>query len=78
MVMASKEQGQAEFLSSRTREVDGAAQVTQEHKQQLVNGNLEWEKKRTCDSVVRFCFVIPVFKRGIEMAQNSLSACPMI
>lgn len=40
MVMASKEQGQPEFLTSRTREVDGAAQVTQEHKQQLVNGCL--------------------------------------
>eukprot|EP00435_Cladocopium_sp_Y103_P049502 s1614_g14.t4 len=42
MVMASKEQGQPEFLTSRTREVDGAAQVTQEHKQQLVNGSLDW------------------------------------
>ena len=40
MVMASKEQGPPEFLTSRTREVDGAPQVTQEHKQQLVNGGL--------------------------------------
>ena len=38
MVMASREQGQPEYLTSRTREVDGAPKVTQEHKQQLVNG----------------------------------------
>ena len=43
MVMASKEQGQPEFLTSRSREVDGAAQVTQEHQQQLVNGSWTWK-----------------------------------
>ena len=40
MVMATKEQGQPQYLQTNTREVDGAPKVTQEHKQQLVNGAL--------------------------------------
>ncbi|CAE6973253.1 unnamed protein product [Symbiodinium natans] len=41
MVMATREQAQPEYLTGRTQEVEGPPQVTQQHTQQVVNGEVQ-------------------------------------